>query len=494
MTNQGTYPYSFRGAERLGFGFLDDSPTPTGLFLVFVALAGVAYLTTNNGSVSVRSKVVVLITYVATVVGVALTYSRGAMMALFCSLALSVLFFGRGTRRWALLIYLTTACIFILVPNGARRIQSTFDVNEDKSIKNRLELWKGTCYSIVQHFPAAVGAYRTGQEYEKYWQPLESRHNYKTPINLWLTIYAFGGPFVFFGIVFFYFSFIVSSFIGAYCNHMSACLYSFLGLIAFGIGNFFSTVIQIPVLIIFLISCAIPLIYFANVRSHLIPASKNVFKLGIIIVAISCLLLLMPFFVRMIYPERISHNLQNITLSNGDSAQVECFGTSDSAKIEKIVVVFSNLKDAETDIISGRFARAFCDRGYATCVVDMSNSLTRLAPALRLSSCREVLFLGISEACLPLLKQIAEMVPKNSKIRGLGLILPPEVPSVYDIKALAEIPIAVLADTTEEAIERMRFFHVFKATHVWTLIQREPELQETVFSNKFISILGEHPQ
>jgi heme A synthase len=99
-----------------------------------------------------------------------------------------------------------------------------------------------------------------GRDYKKYWQPLEQSHLYSTAVNLWLSIYSYGGIFIFVFVLWGYFILVRSAWRAARETSGAAATIACFILIAFGINNIFSTIPDILILLITFAAALTPLL------------------------------------------------------------------------------------------------------------------------------------------------------------------------------------------------------------------------------------------
>ncbi len=119
----------------------------------------------------------------------ALTYSRGGWIALGVG-TFALLAGIRKPRFYPILLGATFAGAVLLLPAGLDRTTSTSQLNEDKSIKHRLLLWKGALQMIGEHPWTGVGNSNFGKAFQRDYQDAGQKATYTTAINDFLTLGA----------------------------------------------------------------------------------------------------------------------------------------------------------------------------------------------------------------------------------------------------------------------------------------------------------------
>jgi O-antigen ligase len=125
----------------------------------------------------------------------ALTYSRGgwvATLAGFLVLAISYSRLNHIPDRRHVCKTMTLACLILvgaicLVPHGVRRVENIANW-EDRSILNRLEVWRGAMVLTARQPWTGVGWGEFGTEFRAWVQPLEMPTRYRTAIHNYLSI------------------------------------------------------------------------------------------------------------------------------------------------------------------------------------------------------------------------------------------------------------------------------------------------------------------
>jgi O-antigen ligase len=141
--------YTFQGCQRLQLWF--GSPNMCALFLVILAvlcgLIDCLLSTTGKDRVYVIARWLNRLALLLELIGIALTYSRGAYLALILSLIiLAWLLRQRRVLVWCSIFVLS----LLLLPHTSTRVASIADIG-DGSISHRIMLWEGVCAIIAEH-------------------------------------------------------------------------------------------------------------------------------------------------------------------------------------------------------------------------------------------------------------------------------------------------------------------------------------------------------
>lgn len=121
------------------------------------------------------------------------TYSRGGLLAAVVGLGTALCFLPRPWHR-SIVIPITVSVTLLaayafLGPSeaGQRYVQGVgTSSTEDRSITNRLEIWKRAPAMMVDA-PGGWGIGQSGFAYTQYYQPTETRYTYRTLVNSHLT-------------------------------------------------------------------------------------------------------------------------------------------------------------------------------------------------------------------------------------------------------------------------------------------------------------------
>jgi len=115
----------------------------------------------------------------------AATYSRGGWIAL--GIGIIALLIGTRSRFYPIGLAGLFALCVMLQPAGLDRASSTAAVTGDKSVSNRLLLWKGALQMMGEHPWNGVGAGKFGEVFEADYQLPTHKEEYTTAINDYLT-------------------------------------------------------------------------------------------------------------------------------------------------------------------------------------------------------------------------------------------------------------------------------------------------------------------
>ena len=94
--------------------------------------------------------------------GIAFTYSRGGWISFASGLVILGLSLNHG-KRVPFLCFACFLAMVIVLPHGPRRACSILNVREDRSISNRLVVWKGAMAMATDHWCTGVGLGQFGQ-------------------------------------------------------------------------------------------------------------------------------------------------------------------------------------------------------------------------------------------------------------------------------------------------------------------------------------------
>ena len=121
-------------------------------------------------------------------VGLIHTFSRGGIIALFAGL-IPVVYFASRPWPWSKIIGIVLSVWMILGCSIYWDAQGRYEQGisqEDKSISNRLEIWKVTPQMMVDA-PGGWGLGNSGKAYMQWYQPLDRTEEYRTLVNSHLT-------------------------------------------------------------------------------------------------------------------------------------------------------------------------------------------------------------------------------------------------------------------------------------------------------------------
>jgi O-antigen ligase len=118
--------------------------------------------------------------------GLTITYSRGAWVACAAGLGMLLLLM-RGRRIPLTVLVLVWGVMLAAMPEGLSRAGSTVQVQEDKSIGNRLRVWTGALQMMAEHPVSGVGAGKFGEVFPRLYQKTGHKESYSTAISDWFT-------------------------------------------------------------------------------------------------------------------------------------------------------------------------------------------------------------------------------------------------------------------------------------------------------------------
>lgn len=180
--------FYFEGIQRLDWGLGNPNKTAT----LIAELMIVVWALTLSRKIIVFACGALL--FAALGCCLALTYSRGGLLA--CAAGLSLLAFfspkpwAKG-RKLALLLCMGVI-VGYMVHSGASRRYVQGIGETDHSILNRLEVWK-TAPRMMVDAPHGWGLGQSGQAYLQWYQPTEREQAYRTLVNSHLTWLVEGG-------------------------------------------------------------------------------------------------------------------------------------------------------------------------------------------------------------------------------------------------------------------------------------------------------------
>jgi len=122
-----------------------------------------------------------------------LTYSRGGGIAYGVGL-MFLIYYAPHLRILCLCCMLGFGMGIILIPKGLDRVGSMAD-EEDRSITNRLEVWKGALEITADYPFSGIGVDQFGKQFSAWYQPRNMDTSYKTALNNYLTISSERGIF-----------------------------------------------------------------------------------------------------------------------------------------------------------------------------------------------------------------------------------------------------------------------------------------------------------
>ncbi|MFH1825413.1 MAG: O-antigen ligase family protein [Candidatus Firestonebacteria bacterium] len=117
-----------------------------------------------------------------------LTYSRGGYISFVMAYLFMVFNLKENKQKiTASILFIIFVFLIIFISGGAKRTISIVDF-QDKSIENRITLWKSTLAMSSDNPIRGVGFDRFFSVYQDLYQPMTMRENYSTAINGYITI------------------------------------------------------------------------------------------------------------------------------------------------------------------------------------------------------------------------------------------------------------------------------------------------------------------
>lgn len=125
------------------------------------------------------------------------TYSRGGWIAFLAGVCV---FLGslHQWRRVPLLLIAIFLTLLLLVPDAADRSNPNA-FGADRSVGNRILVWKGALAMTAAHWVSGVGDGRFGDEFTAWFQPVPMKTRYRSAINNYLTLSVERGIFALWG-------------------------------------------------------------------------------------------------------------------------------------------------------------------------------------------------------------------------------------------------------------------------------------------------------
>ena len=177
MTGTGRI-FLYNGIERLALWF--DNPNKAAAFLACLSLVCLWLMRSRHGKVRLFG----YISLVLSLITLAMTFSRGGLMA-FAAGSAALFLFSRREKEKATLRRLATAGVFavfavtvVCLGFGSRIVSSA----HDRSVLNRFDVWRSVP-SMIRAAPCGWGEGESGRAYMNWFQPLERRERYRTLVN-----------------------------------------------------------------------------------------------------------------------------------------------------------------------------------------------------------------------------------------------------------------------------------------------------------------------
>lgn len=181
--------YTYEGHARWDGG-LFESPNQFAVVLLMVLpflLAGWWYgRRFSTGKKLLWSGTCTILAVVATY-ALAHTYSRGGHIAYGAALVTLICFGSWRPAIWGGVLFFL--CL-LLTSHGVERLAGSINIESDASIANRISIWKAALAITADNPINGVGYYDIGEEYRRFYQPLNIDENYLTAVSNYLTISA----------------------------------------------------------------------------------------------------------------------------------------------------------------------------------------------------------------------------------------------------------------------------------------------------------------
>jgi len=288
----------FEGFWRMDWGFGNANKTAAFIALLLIGLWGLVHW---------RRWLFWPVLILNAALGVCLihTFSRGGLIAASLGIALLV---WRAPRPWSQVrlwaVVITIWCVLgSLVYLQAYKRLGQGIVQEDKSITNRLVLWK-TAPQMMWDAPSGWGLGNSGSAYMSWYQPLDRGETYRTLVNSHLTwLVEFGWPL---RLVYLFAWGAVFLLLWPNQNSSGLELIGCAVWLTFGVSAFFSSVAESPVM------WSVPVLYIGGCLvtrglQHRWPTAKAwILPIGSAVLVGLCLLLAGKEAARSDFPLRAS--------------------------------------------------------------------------------------------------------------------------------------------------------------------------------------------
>lgn len=180
---------SFHGIWRMDWGFGNPNKTAAFIAILMIAVWALAYIRKVGFWIA-------LVAFAGLGVALVHTLSRGGIIAL----AVGVLpLLAWAPRPWSRVKFIGVVVAFWILTGAALFLKASERYAQgvtvgDRSISNRLEIWKMAPAMIVDA-PDGWGLGRSGNSYMQWYQPLTNDEGYRTLVNSHLTwLVEFGWP------------------------------------------------------------------------------------------------------------------------------------------------------------------------------------------------------------------------------------------------------------------------------------------------------------
>ena len=173
--------FFYHGIWRMDWGFGNPNKTAAFIAILMIAVLGFTYIHKWGFWIA-------LVLFTVLGIGLVHTFSRGGVIALVIGLV-PVIYFSPRSWAWnrivgaVLSISIMIGCSIYL--DAQERYEQGFN-REDRSITNRLQIWKVAPQMMVDA-PYGWGIGNSGRAYMEWYQPLDQSEKYRTLINSHLT-------------------------------------------------------------------------------------------------------------------------------------------------------------------------------------------------------------------------------------------------------------------------------------------------------------------
>jgi pimeloyl-ACP methyl ester carboxylesterase len=190
--------YFYEDNPRLQLFFSSPNQFATILGMCLMILGGVLakYFQKEPKQSMLRILIVTSIVLVggALLLGLLRTYSRGGWVA-YVAGGIVLLLSLKKWRRVPVLLFILFIFLLIVVPDASDRADLGV-IGEDRSVGNRVLVWKGAMAMMADHWIRGVGLGQFGEQFTPWYQPLDMKTRYIAALNNYLTLGAEAGVFV----------------------------------------------------------------------------------------------------------------------------------------------------------------------------------------------------------------------------------------------------------------------------------------------------------
>jgi len=240
------HDFFYHGIWRMDWGL--GNPNKTAALIAMLMIAVWAFANIRKWGFWIS-----LVLFTGLGIGLIHTFSRGGIIALFLG-SVPIIYFANRPWPWSKIIGITISIWIMVGVTIFLDAQDRYEqgvIKEDRSIGNRIEIWKAAPQMMVDA-PNGWGIGKSGQAYMEWYQPQNHTEQYRTLVNSHLTwLVELGWPLRFLYIVSWFALFLI-----CWPKTGLTALSIPLGVwIAFGIAAVFSSVAESPWLWILPIIC-----------------------------------------------------------------------------------------------------------------------------------------------------------------------------------------------------------------------------------------------